>query len=192
MLPIMALTADPGKGSLPHTMKRHEALHDLSRDHFEALLQAQQIKQAVQGEGDGTVEDAARTFLAFWEGGGRMHFVEEEEILLSVYSRHARPTGNEDIRTMLDDHAWIRDHIRDLKERYEAGEDIKDLLAGVGERLHDHARLEERVIFEHMQEIFTDEELSEVAERSRAFREEMRGAGAIGPDRPGVQLPDVD
>ncbi|MFO7768386.1 MAG: hemerythrin domain-containing protein [bacterium] len=171
-------------------MKRHEALHDLSRDHFEALLQAQQIKQAVEGGEEGeTAEDAARTFLGFWEGGGRMHFVEEEEILLSVYSRHAPPTENEDIRTMLDDHAWIRDRVRDLKEQFEAGEDVRGLLAQVGQRLHDHARLEERVIFEHMQELFTEDELIEVAERSRAFREEMRGPHAIGPDRPGLEIP---
>ena len=90
---------------------------------------------------------------------------------------------------MLDDHAWIRDRIRELKRRFEAEEEVAGLLGEVGRRLHDHARLEERVIFEHMQDLFSDDELAEVAERSRAFRLEMRGAEAIGPGRPGCELP---
>lgn len=172
-------------------MKRDEALQELSRDHFEALLQAREIALAVAEPADRKgVEQAADAFLRFWDAGARMHFVEEEEVLLSILSRHEDPTSNEHIRTMLDDHAWIRDGMHRLRGLREAGDDVRELLGSLGQRLHDHARLEERTIFEYMQEVFTDSELVEAGRRSLEFRRTMRGPDALGPNRGTIPLPE--
>jgi hemerythrin-like domain-containing protein len=54
------------------------------------------------------------------------------------------------------------------------------LLGETGERLKQHARLEERAVFEHAQEVLSDEELNEVGRRSRAFR--TRNNMKVGAD----------
>ena len=71
------------------------------------------------------------------------------------------------------------------------GEDVGELLGAIGRRLHDHVRLEERVIFEQMQERFSDDELAEIGRRSESFRLALRGPQSIGTRRsPTCRLPD--
>ncbi len=163
-------------------LKRHPSLQDLSRDHNHALIQAHLMRESAQGDEDARPPaEMAREFLEFWEQDANPHFREEEEVLLPVYARHVVPSADEQVRQMLDDHAWFRDVVFELRRQLEAGEDVSELLGEIGRRLHDHARLEERHIFERMQEVMTDEDLVDVGERSRMFREQWRGPGAIGP-----------
>ena len=167
-------------------LKRHLSLQDLSRDHHHALIQAHLMRESAEGEaGARPPAEVAREFLRFWEQDANPHFREEEEVLLPIYARHVLPSADEQVRQMLDDHAWFRDVVFELQRQVEAGDDVRELLGEIGRRLHDHARLEERHIFERMQEVMTEEDLADVGERSRAFREQWRGPGSVGPNLAG-------
>lgn len=164
-------------------LKRHPSLQDLSRDHHHALIQAHLLRESTRGEeGARPPEEMASEFLQFWEQDAGPHFREEEEVLLPIYARHVVPSQDEQVLQMLDDHAWFRDVVFELRRKVDAGEDVRELVGDIGRRLHDHARLEERHIFERMQEVMTEKDLVDVGERSRAFRERWRAPGSIGPN----------
>ncbi|SDJ41237.1 hemerythrin domain-containing protein [Salimicrobium halophilum] len=134
-------------------MKRHEALIPLSHHHHHGLVLAQKLKKVEE-------KDKFREFMkeidAFWEKDGRAHFREEEEILVPLYSCYASIEDDSDIQKMLTDHAEIRGLIKKIKrtERYD-----HELFKELGEKLHDHIRLEERVIFPKMEAAIPDKEL---------------------------------
>lgn len=160
-------------------MERHEALQDLSRDHHHALARARELKRAGTEEGRFEPEEAARRFLVFWEDEGALHFREEEDVLLPVYQRRKAILGDDAVREMLADHAWFRDEVPKLRAALEAGEEVTDRVHAIGSRLHDHARLEERRIFEDVQAALIEADLDDLLERGRAFRKEHR-PDAIG------------
>ncbi len=163
------------------SIDRHEAIEALSRDHHDALVQAKRLKDgSLGGESDDQVtdRDVARDFLSFWDAHASHHFREEEEVLLPVYSRHQPPTEHKLIRTMLDDHAWFRDVVADLRllmdqEEFEE-ESLRLLLEEIGRRLQEHARMEERELFEMLQETLSEEDLDDVKKRSEQFRQDRR------------------
>lgn len=163
-------------------MTRHPALQDLSRDHLHALVQARSIRRAIDLD-PAELDPVAvlRDLLVFWDDDAALHFREEEEVLLPIVARHTPPSTDEALRRMLDDHAWFRDTIVLLRRGFEAGEVHADLLGAFGRRLSDHVHLEERVIFDAMQERLTDRDLGDLAERSLAFRRACRTPDRIGP-----------
>lgn len=161
-------------------MERHEALKDLSRDHHHALARAQELRRAGTEEGRFEADEAARRFLVFWDEEAALHFREEEDVLLPIYQRRKAILADDAVREMLADHAWFRDEVPRLRRALDAGEDVTDRVHAIGRRLHEHARLEERRIFEDVQEVLTDDDLDDLLERGRAFREQHRPE-AIGP-----------
>ena len=84
-------------------MKRHRALQPLSRDHHIALVAAQRLRRAA--EGDATT--AREAFLEFWHEHGADHFRIEEEVLLPTAAGWIDPEA-ECIVRMLVDHIRIR------------------------------------------------------------------------------------
>lgn len=162
-------------------MKRHPALQDLSRDHHFVLLHARDIDWiAKESPHASPMEEVVTSFLSFWEQEGEWHF-QEEEALLFPPLRAQDPEAEPIIEHILEDHRWIRARATELADRVEAGEPHEDLLFSLGRRLHDHARYEERVLFERIQEVLNEETLTEIGERSKAFRRDHRGPQAIGP-----------
>lgn len=161
-------------------MERHDALQDLSRDHHRALKRAQELRRAGTAEGAFSVREAAERFVTFWDEEAAHHFREEEEVLLPVLARHRAPTEDADVRQMLDDHAWFRDQVPKLRAALQADEGVEELAHALGDRLTRHVRLEERTLFERFQELFDEQDLEDVAARSRAYRERWR-PDAIGP-----------
>lgn len=131
-------------------MKRVESLTPLSRDHHEALFQAQRLRRA--GEDD--LAEVQRRALEFWTSHGSRHFRIEEEVLLPAYARHADPDQDAVIRVLVD-HVWIRERIA----RLESGE--LDLAGSheLGDRLEGHVRHEERVLFPLIEEALPRAEL---------------------------------
>lgn len=125
------------------TMKRDEALADFSRDHLPALRQAKYLRKAGTDEGEYTPEEAAEGFLEFWEDHADLHFMEEEVVILPVLSRLGPITEDADIRKMVDDHAWFRDKVTVLREALKTDDEIDELVHSIGERLKDHAEMEE-------------------------------------------------
>lgn len=120
-------------------MKRSDALVRLSRDHHHGLVVAQRLRRA-------TVETAAAArsaFLEYWTTDGHDHFRAEEEVLLPAFARYEPPTNDAVVR-VLTDHVDLRRRAADV-----AIDDPPtcDDLHALGDRLRDHIRHEERVLF---------------------------------------------
>lgn len=161
-------------------MKRDEALADFSRDHLPALRQAKYLRKAGTDEGEYTVSEAIEGFLEFWDDHANLHFIEEEIVILPVVSRLGPVTEDDLIRRVLDDHAWLRDQVTELREAHEQGETPTELVHEVGERLKDHAEMEEQELFEDLQDRLNEEQLEAIHQRSVDFREQFR-PDDIGP-----------
>ncbi|SIS47038.1 hemerythrin domain-containing protein [Salimicrobium flavidum] len=134
-------------------MKRHEALIPLSHHHHHGLVLAQRLQKTEERD---KFRELMKDIQEFWENDGRDHFREEEEILLPLYSCYASIEEDEDIRKMLMDHVVIRGLIEKLHkvERHDY-----ELFRELGEKLHDHIRMEERVIFPKIETAVPDKEL---------------------------------
>jgi hemerythrin-like domain-containing protein len=161
-------------------MKRDDALADFSRDHLPALRQAKYLREAGTEEGDYSPKEAAEGFLEFWDDHADLHFLEEEIVIFPVLSRLGPITEDEKIRTMIDDHAWFRDQIPELREAVQNSEDLENFVHELGERLKQHAEMEEQEIFEDLQDRLNEEQLEAIHERSIRFREKYR-PDDIGP-----------
>ncbi len=169
------------------SIERHPALQDLSRDHHNVLVLAFEISRSLEDPDDlereadqRTPEEMAEQLLRFWKTEGNLHFREEEEAFLPVYMRHVSLSDNDDLQQMLHDHAWLRDRVERLERLLDENEPFEDLLGEAGKRLKQHARLEERSVFEHAQDVLSEAELEEVGRRSRAFR--TQNNMSVGPD----------
>jgi hypothetical protein len=136
-------------------MKRTEALAQLSRDHHHGLVVAQRLRRAT----DATGADARDYFLAFWREEGHDHFRAEEDLLLPAFARHYPPTHEAVVR-VLTDHVDLRRRAADLAANPALGcEHLREL----GQRLNDHIRHEERVLFPLIERAMPDDELAELA-----------------------------
>ncbi|HMS15363.1 MAG TPA: hemerythrin domain-containing protein [Planctomycetota bacterium] len=163
-------------------MKRHEAFKDLSRDHMFALRCAHHIDQAVRNVVNGpSLEDACEALLKSWDNDILWHFREEEDVILPILSRHFAIADDPDFARMLNDHCWLRDGVERLRSTMcnpDSG------LAGeVARRLHDHVRLEERVLFPRIEGLLCAAELAEIEAKSAKFRRTWRGEDVVGPFR---------
>ena len=132
-------------------MKRSAALTPLSRDHHRALDAALRLRRA---DSD-TLDAAIAHFHAFFEREGRKHFAIEEEHLLPALSEEDAE-WSAGVRRVRDDHAAIREQAEAL-----AGVDAARAL---GERLNDHVRFEERVLFAMLEERLAAEDLARLGE----------------------------
>jgi hypothetical protein len=119
-------------------MKRSDALAPLSRDHHHALEVALRLRRATQG----TADDAATRFLAFWREVGQRHFEIEEDVLLAAVAAQV-PGGGGLAARVRDEHADLRARAAGLGD----GERAPEALQALGQRLHDHVRFEERELF---------------------------------------------
>lgn len=161
-------------------MKRDDALADFSRDHLPALRQAKYLRESVTDDGDYIPREAAEGFLEFWEDHAELHFREEEDVILPVVSRLGPITDDENISQMLDDHAWFRDKITELRTALDNGDNLENLVETIGDRLKQHADMEEQELFEDLQDRLSEDQLEAIHERSIRFREKHR-PDDIGP-----------
>lgn len=140
-------------------MKRHQALIKLSKDHYHGLVLAQMIKKgAPQYKGmPGTLEGKVEYTLTFWQQELTNHFEDEENILLPFVINK-----NSDLdlllNTMIDEHKQIKELIEKLK----LGNNEEEILNDLGFLLERHIRMEEREMFETIQKVLSEEELSEL------------------------------
>ena len=133
-------------------MKRAEALRPLSRQHLTALLVAKKLREADD------LEQAARTFLDFWQGDGQRHFRVEEEVLLPTWAAHAE-VDRPGVSRMRDEHLAIRRQALRLASGELSLEEVREL----GKLLHDHVRFEERQLFPIVEDALDAESLSHLA-----------------------------
>lgn len=146
-------------------MKRHESLHALSQHHHFALLETLFIRRANEESGatrEARLREVADKFMEFWEKDGKLHFREEEEILIPAYALHVSIQDDQDVMRMLADHAMIRAKIGKLSALLSNNQAFEADLIELGELLQNHVRLEENIIFPRLEKILSEEELQKV------------------------------
>jgi hemerythrin-like domain-containing protein len=147
-------------------MKRAAELRELSDDHHQGLVQARRLRKVAAGEGAGTLEEAARDFLEFWQRDTSAHFRKEEEVLLPVLARYGQDVlDREPVVEMLGQHARIRGLVMQLSDEYADSTLRPETLGEIGESLEVHIRLEEREVFPMIEEVLPKLALKEVASR---------------------------
>lgn len=137
-------------------MKRDRALTRLSRDHQHGLAVALALKRATAE----TAPIAGAAFVAFWEEEGQGHFRAEEEVLLPLAARHL-PAAHEAVVRVLVEHVDIRRRAAELARAPIA--ELDDLHV-LGDRLQQHIRHEERVLFPLIEQTLPNEELWAIAD----------------------------
>jgi mannose-6-phosphate isomerase-like protein (cupin superfamily) len=139
-------------------VKRHPALVPLSHDHHHGLVQARRLRRAA-AEGDGGRRlRAASEFAAFFARETAEHFREEEELLFPLLAGRSDAAQALLAETALQ-HAEIRALVARLKRSIAAADVEAGLLAGLGELLGSHIRLEERQLFPLAEELVPAKEL---------------------------------
>jgi hemerythrin-like domain-containing protein len=161
--PILGRRSAAVGGSQGNEMKRHKSLHPLSEHHHHALVQALEIRRARKGspaERAAALRKAGVAFLRFWKVAGKLHFREEEEVLLPAYALHARLDENPRIMRMLAEHALIRARVGQLEEALAAQRPVEGEVEALGRLLHEHVRLEEDEIFPHIEATLSQQEMA--------------------------------
>jgi hemerythrin-like domain-containing protein len=146
-------------------MKRHESLHALSQHHHFALMESLFIRRANEESGptrETHLRQVAEKFIEFWEKKGKLHFRDEEEILIPTYALRVSIQDDQDVLRMLADHATIRAKIGKLGSLLSNNGAFEKELIELGEILHNHVRLEENIIFPRMEKTLSEEELQRV------------------------------
>ena len=140
-------------------MKRSAALTPLSHDHQHALDAALRLRRA----DDESLADAVGRFEHFFATEGSRHFEIEERLLLPALPDDD-PEWAPAVARVLDDHAAIRLASRRLGS-------VDDARA-LGERLNEHVRFEERVLFEIAERRLGTAELAALGEAIAAAEAE--------------------
>lgn len=123
---------------------RHPSLRPLSRDHYQALLQAQRLMSIVslQSERSHTL---LQDFLAKWQSEIAVHFDDEERLLPTlIHSQTQR-------ERLFGEHELLRSMTSRLEKDLGRGGYDPETVKRLGELLHDHVRWEERILFEGIQ-----------------------------------------
>lgn len=135
-------------------IKRHQAIASFSRDHHSGLLLVWKIRQGLFKSID--TERISDYVLFFYKEDLEKHFRDEERFLF------VKLPGDDPLRTQAEsDHQAIYAHMAAL------GKNRKDayLLHKIADALEQHIRSEERELFNHLQDILSQEDLEAIAIR---------------------------
>lgn len=140
-------------------MKRHKNLIKLSKDHHDGLILAQLIKKnSPPYKGLPTDTEGKREYtLNFFNLDLIKHFEAEEKILLPL----VKGIDNELdrlLQLMIDDHRQVYKLIDDIK----IGIEVEDTLDKLGNLLERHIRMEERELFDRIQNVCSDDILNQI------------------------------
>src|SRR5436190_10916069 len=133
-------------------IKRNPAIAVLSKDHHTALLLVWNIRRGLKNSIDPNF--IGSYIIQFYEADLLIHFRDEEELLF-VNLDTANP-----LRIQAEDeHKLIHALIAEMRKK----PDDKELLERFATTLDGHIRFEERILFNHLQEIISPGRLSEIA-----------------------------
>lgn len=137
-------------------MKRHSCLIALSHDHHHGLLLAQLIKKDAPPYKTlpQTTESKIEYALYAWTNELKKHFYNEEKILFP-FIKGRDNSLDELIIKILEEHKSLKYLFMNL----ELAENKIEHLNEIGEMLESHIRLEERQLFQKIQEVFRENEL---------------------------------
>ena len=131
-------------------IKRHKAIQPLSREHHQGLLLSWKIRT---GFSKGVSTDRIKPYVDwFYKTHLISHFKEEEENLFPIL-------GN--------DHELVKKAVsqhRRLHRLFKSTTELHKALNQIEEELEKHIRFEERVLFNEIQKMATEEQLRAVLE----------------------------
>jgi iron-sulfur cluster repair protein YtfE (RIC family) len=140
-------------------VRRHPALVPLSEEHHHELAHARRLRRAAGAEPEQRLAVASAYVDAFFAETVE-HFRREEEILFPLYVRHAGSTPV--LERILREHMELHGLVRALRIEAAAGDIPPEALKRLGDLLHDHVRVEERVLFAEIARIVPAAELERV------------------------------
>ena len=133
-------------------IKRNVAIAVLSKDHHIALLLIWNIRKGLKN----SIEPGriSNYVIQFYETDLLVHFKDEEELLfVNLDAKNSLRLQAED------EHKHIHSLVADLRKN----PDDKNLLEKFATLLENHIRFEERILFNHLQEIIPAETLFKIA-----------------------------
>ena len=128
--------------------KRHPSLVPLSREHHHGLLLAFRLKHGLpktRQPHDSPQEQAADT-VRFFRKSLTPHFAAETDILFPAI-RVMQPQTSALLDQLIQEHAAIRELVKQLDQQPPAGPQLPELLSSFGTLLERHIRCEERELF---------------------------------------------
>jgi len=135
-------------------LKRNDNLLKLSRDHHAGLLFCWKIRQGVKYHIE--TDRMIKYVKYFWIHHLSTHFREEEEFLFP-------PIKDAEVQKALDQHQKIKTFVDKVEVAGMESED--EILLELADTVDAHIRYEERVLFPHLQEQLSDEQLEMIGEQ---------------------------
>ncbi|MEG8946319.1 hemerythrin domain-containing protein [Rosettibacter firmus] len=143
-------------------MKRYKSLVRLSKEHHDGLILAQFIKKgAPPYKGMPTDLNGKKDYtITFFENYLIKHFDDEENILMATLKNK-----DEQLDKLFDQ--MLREHIelKSLINKIKTEENFEDLLNEFGFALESHIRMEERELFERIQQVFDESTLNNLVDK---------------------------
>ncbi|HEY9185860.1 MAG TPA: hemerythrin domain-containing protein [Salegentibacter sp.] len=131
-------------------IKRHKAIQPLSREHHQGLLLCWKIGKGFEKDIE---PERMMNYLAwFWENHLKLHFEIEEKYVFPVLGEN-----HELVEQALEEH----EH---LKYLFQVKEGLADNLKTVRRDLEAHIRFEERILFNEVQKIASEEDFQKLKE----------------------------
>lgn len=143
-------------------MKRHPALIHLSRDHQQGLMLAQLLKKNAP-EYKGLPTDAVGKMnyaKDLYNNELDQHFKEEEEFVFPHLTNKSKEI-DELVTEILSEHQILQNSILSLKD----DSNLIDNMDKIGYLLEAHIRKEERVLFEKIPQVLSEEELEIIKQK---------------------------
>lgn len=143
-------------------MKRHESLIPLSKQHHNALILAQLIKKdAPRYNGLPTTLEGKREYTL---NKFRDHLVphfEAEELILIPFILGSDKEVDEISQKVINQHKQISDLVEEIRKQ----KDVEINLDRLGNLISEHVRLEERDLFQKIQNVFSENQLEKLAQQ---------------------------
>jgi quercetin dioxygenase-like cupin family protein len=174
-------------------VRRHPALIELSHHHHHALAASRRLATAARGTA-GERLDAARAFVAFFDGRGVAHFRNEEERVFPLLLADDTDPPPQLAQALME-HARLHARAADIRTGVVAGDVEPELLDRTSMLLAAHVRLEERELFPLVERCASDR-LGAATQRQAAAVDGtvidlLQAADAFGPLW-GVQTDDLN
>lgn len=137
-----------------NSMKRHDQLQPLSRQHHNGLLAALLLKKGIKKSAD--PKTMADFILQFWNSDLEAHFKSEETVLIPAL----KETAFDETLTkrLMNEHTALRSYIYSLQ--YDDG--LISVIEDFAYLLEEHIRFEERVYFPEAENILNEEQLQNI------------------------------
>ena len=142
-------------------IKRNPAIVQFSKDHHFSLLLVWKVSEGLRFGVD--INRISLYIIFFFQNYLKKHFLEEEELLFKQLQE------NDDLRLIAE-----QDHqdIYCLIEKIKIKPDQLNLIE-FANRLEQHIRFEERILFTHLQKLFSEDQLTFIAEQMEASQSKL-------------------